>query len=120
MSLSLSPARVSQLRRMTPPRVSGQWAAGGASFLAISAVCCNRSVFAVYLARIWLLLGVHPHVRQQFVLGVERREFPGAVLQHSRIDCRHSVSLQSSDPKSTLDGIEESLVSVYGGSEAHP
>ena len=119
MSLSLSPARVSQLRRMTPPRVSGQWA-GGASFLAISAVCCNRSVFAVYLARIWLLLGVHPHVRQQFVLGVERREFPGAVLQHSRIDCRHSVSLQSSDPKSTLDGIEESLVSVYGGLEAHP
>ena len=104
---------------MTPPRVSGQWA-GGASFLDISAVCCNRSVFAVYLARIWLLLGVHPHVRQQFVLGVERRELPGAVLQHSRIDCRHSVSLQSSDPKSILDGIEESLVSVYGGLEAHP
>ena len=76
--------------------------------------------FATHLAGVGLLLGVHPHVRQQFVLGVERREFPGAVLQHSRIDCRHSVSLQSSDPKSTLDGIEESLVSVYGGSEAHP
>ena len=38
-------------------------------------------MFAVYLARIRLLLGVYPHVRQQFVLGVERRQLPGAILQ---------------------------------------
>ncbi len=33
-----------------------------------------------YLARVRLLLGVHAHVREQFVLGVERRQLAGAVL----------------------------------------
>ena len=52
----------------------------------------HNIVCVTYLARIWLLFGVHPHVRQQFVLGVERRQLPGAILQHSRVDC-YAVAL---------------------------
>ena len=57
----------------------GQWDKRGRELFGRHECVCGLST---YLARIGLLLGVNPHVRQQFVLGVEGRQLPRAVLQN--------------------------------------
>ena len=83
-NVSLSSARVSCYTTAKDDTTTGQWVGGGHIIAMVQwgEISGHERVcgFATHLAGVRLLLGVHPHVRQQFVLGVEGGQLPRAVL----------------------------------------